>query len=318
MNTYENLKVNRKFKDNLFRMLYSDKNRLLELYNGLNSTDYHNPDELEITTWEDVIYLGMKNDISMMINGYLNLYEHQSTWNTNMPLRGFFYFADLYRHLTKDKNLYSSKQIYLPTPVYVVFYNGIRKMAEQEEMRLSDSFVHGNVQSAMELKVQMININYGHNQELMEKCRTLAEYSYFVGKVRDYQQKMELKDAILRATDECIEAGVLAGFLKERCDDVMNALLTEYDEERVLKDLREESFEDGVTEGERLKVIELVLKKVEKGLGPKEIAEILEEDLKFIEEVYEMVQRHPGESSPREIYSKLQDESNTGYPYILK
>lgn len=309
MKTYENLKANRKFKDNLFRMLFSDKNRLLELYNGLNSTDYQNPDELEITTWEDVIYLGMKNDVSMMINGYLNLYEHQSTWNVNMPFRRFFYFADLYRHLTKDKNLYSSKQIQLPTPVYVVFYNGVRKMEEQEEMRLSDAFVHGNLQSAMELKVQMININYGHNQELMEKCRTLAEYSYFVGKVRDYQQKMELKGAILFAISECIETGVLAGFLKERSDDVMNALLTEYDEERVLKDLREESFEDGVIEGEKLKVIEQVLKKAEKGLGPNEIAEILEEDFSFIEEVCEIIQKQSEKYSPREIYAKLQEES---------
>ena len=182
-------------------------------------------------------------------------------------------------------------------------------MEEQEEMRLSDAFVHGNLQSAMELKVQMININYGHNQELMEKCRTLAEYSYFVGKVRDYQQKMELKGAILFAISECIETGVLAGFLKERSDDVMNALLTEYDEERVLKDLREESFEDGVIEGEKLKVIEQVLKKAEKGLGPNEIAEILEEDFSFIEEVCEIIQKQSEKYSPREIYAKLQEES---------
>lgn len=309
MRTHETLKAARRYKDNLFRMIYSDKRRLLELYNGLNNTHYENPDELEITTWEDVIYLSMKNDVSMMIGGYLNLYEHQSTWNTNMPLRGFFYFADLYRHLTKERNLFSTRQIYLPTPVYIVFYNGIRKMPEREEMRLSDAFLNGNELSGMELKVQVININYGHNQELMEKCQTLAGYSYFVGKVREYQHNMELKDAVWCAMEDCIENGVLADFLKDRRDDVVNALLTEYDEERVLRDLKEESFEDGVAEGETLKVIDLVIRKVKKGLVPEEIAEFLEEDTDFIEEVCKIIHSMPEDCSAQEIYRKLKSEA---------
>lgn len=86
MRTHETLKAARRYKDNLFRMIYSDKRRLLELYNGLNNTHYENPDELEITTWEDVIYPSMKNDVSMMIGGYLNLYEHQSTWKTALKM----------------------------------------------------------------------------------------------------------------------------------------------------------------------------------------------------------------------------------------
>ncbi len=307
MNTYETLHVNRKFKDTLFRMLYSDKDRLLELYNGLNDTCYENPDDLEITTWEDVIYLSMKNDVSMMIHGYLNLYEHQSTWNKNMPLRGFFYFANLYKQLTKDKNLYSSKQIYLPTPMYVVFYNGLRKMDEREEMRLSDAFLHGNEQSGMELKVQVININYGHNQELMEKCKTLAEYSYFVGKVREYQPKMELKDAVTRVIDECIDAGILEEFLKTRRNEIVNALLTEYDEERVLEDLREESFEDGKAEGEMLKVIDLIIRKIKKGMPPEEIAEFLEEDISVIDQICELFREHPSDYDLEAIYKHLQD-----------
>lgn len=247
----------------------------------------------------------------MMIDGYLNLYEHQSTWNTNMPLRGFFYFANLYKHLTKDKNLYSTRRISLPTPVYIVFYNGIRKMDEREEMRLSDAFLHGNKQSGMELKVQVININYGHNQELMEKCRTLAEYSYFVGKVREYQQELELKDAVVRAIDVCIDAGVLAEFLRTRRDEIVNALLTEYDEERVLEDLREESFEDGREEGreegEMLKVIELVIRKVRKGMPPEEIADILEEDIGVIEKICKVICEHPADCETIKIYNQLKE-----------
>ena len=180
-------------------------------------------------------------------------------------------------------------------------------MDEREEMRLSDAFLHGNEQSGMELKVQVININYGHNQELMEKCKTLAEYSYFVGKVREYQPKMELKDAVTRVIDECIDAGILEEFLKTRRNEIVNALLTEYDEERVLEDLREESFEDGKAEGEMLKVIDLIIRKIKKGMPPEEIAEFLEEDISVIDQICELFREHPSDYDLEAIYKHLQD-----------
>ena len=95
------------------------KRQLLELYNALNGTKYGNPEELEIMTWDDVLYMRMKNDVSMLIDGRLNLYEHQSSWNPNMPLRGLIYFAELYKDLTREKNIYGPKLIPLPTPIYI-------------------------------------------------------------------------------------------------------------------------------------------------------------------------------------------------------
>ncbi|MCI8745248.1 MAG: hypothetical protein HFI25_06185, partial [Lachnospiraceae bacterium] len=89
-------KVNRKYKDVLFRFIFRDKKDLLSLYNAINGTDYKNPEELEINTLENVIYMKMKNDLSFLVGASMNLYEHQSTWNPNMPLRGLFYFAELY------------------------------------------------------------------------------------------------------------------------------------------------------------------------------------------------------------------------------
>ncbi len=87
---------NKKYKDRLFQRVFEDKKDLLELYNAMNRTSYQNPDDLEITTLEDVIYLSMKNDLSIIIASSLNLYEHQSTFNPNMPIRGLLYFARLY------------------------------------------------------------------------------------------------------------------------------------------------------------------------------------------------------------------------------
>ena len=249
MNTKEKLEPNRLYKDRVFRMLFSEKEHLLELYNALNGTQYDTPDELEITTWDDVLYMRMKNDVSMLIDGRLNLYEHQSSWNPNMPLRGLFYFTELYKHLAEGKNLYGTKLISLPTPIYIVFYNGERKMGDFEEMKLSDAFLNGNEQSGMELKVKVINIKYGMNQELMDKCRTLADYAFFVGRVKTYLRQMELKEAILQAIEECIKENRLAEFLKSRRDEVMSSLITEYDEEKTLAANREEALEEGIELG---------------------------------------------------------------------
>lgn len=325
MHMNDTVKPARQYKDQVFRMLFSDKEHLLELYNALNDTHYDNPEELEITTWEEVIYMSMKNDVSMMIDDYLNLYEHQSTWNPNMPLRGLFYFSDLYKHLTRKKNLYSSKLIPLPMPIYYVFYNGDREMEEQEELRLSDAFSKADEQSCLEVKTRVININDGHSKELMEKCQTLAEYSIFVGKVKAYQKEMELKDAIWYAIEECIAAGVLSELLKTRRDDVMNALMTEYDEERVLKELSEEYYEEGLADGikkgmadgrsagriegievgELRKLTELTCRLKKKGYSPDTIADMLEEDPEVMKHIFSVLEASDGECDPEKICSKI-------------
>lgn len=164
-------RINRKFKDRLFRMVFQSKKDLLELYNAINGTSYTNPDELEINTLDDVIYMGMKNDSSFLIDNFLNLYEHQSTYNPNLPARGLLYFADLYRsYMARKKlNLYSSSLQKLPVPKFVVFYNGKAEEPDQQELKLSDAFEmpEDGELPAVEVRVVMLNINWGHNKELM-------------------------------------------------------------------------------------------------------------------------------------------------------
>jgi len=87
--------VKRTYKDRLFRVVFRDKKDLLSLYNAINETCYTNLDDLEIRILEDAVYLGYKNDLSFLISNTLNLYEHQSSTNPNMPLRGLIYFADM-------------------------------------------------------------------------------------------------------------------------------------------------------------------------------------------------------------------------------
>lgn len=99
-----NVKVNREYKDRLFRFRFGTeayKEDMLSLYNALNGTAYGNAEELSITTIEDVIYVGMKNDVSVLLDGNLSLWEQQSTLNPNMPVRGLMYFGNLYDQYIK-------------------------------------------------------------------------------------------------------------------------------------------------------------------------------------------------------------------------
>ena len=160
------LTVNRNYKDCLFRMLFREKPELLSLYNAVNQTSYDNPEDLEILTLENTIYMSMKNDSSFLIEEHLNLYEAQSTLNPNMPLRGVFYLAELYKGYIAARHLdiYSGVRLKLPSPRYLVFYNGTARNEESWTERLSDSFVSTEKETpALECTALVLNINYGKN-----------------------------------------------------------------------------------------------------------------------------------------------------------
>ena len=242
-------KPQKAYKDRMFRMLFSERKDLLELYNALCQKDYTDPDALEITTLDDVIYMGMKNDVSFLLDGRMGLFEHQSTFNPNMPLRGLFYFSDLYKRFFHDRLIYSTRLLKIPTPVYVVFYNGEQQLPDISVLKLSDAFMQGEDMACLEVRVRILNINEGHNAELMGRCRKLEEYAIFIGCVREFMKSTEPEGAIRKAMELCIEKGILAVFLSQRRAEVMNALLTEYDEEKVMKSLSKEFYEDGYEDG---------------------------------------------------------------------
>ena len=244
---------NRQYKDRLWRMIFNNKEDLLQLYNAINHTDYQNPDDLEVNTLEDVLYLSMKNDVSFLVGGTMNLYEHQSTFNPNMPLRGVFYFSRLYEGYVADNNLmiYHEKRVRLPKPKYIVFYNGTKNQPDSMELRLSDCFENtDNEAPCLECTATMLNINYGHNQELMKHCRRLEEYSIFVQCVREYiQSEPSVEDALEKAIDTCINQDVLADFLKKHRAEVTNMILTTYDKDLYEKTLKEDAREEGLMTG---------------------------------------------------------------------
>ncbi len=251
---------NGKHKDFLFRYILSNKRVLLELYNALNGTEYRNPDDLIINTLEDVVYLGYKNDLSFLIGNTLNLYEHQSTVNPNMPLRGLLYMAALYESYVtmQGENLYGAKQIPLPFPQYIVFINAEKEMPEQQVLRLSDAFQKvsgegsGRSGPCLEVTATMLNINHGHNQEILNKCSKLEEYTIFVERVRFYLNKnKDIREALEWAMDDCIDNDILKDILLKNKAEVTRMLLTEFDARKYKKQLRKEAKEEGWEEGRK-------------------------------------------------------------------
>ena len=246
--------LNNKYKDRVFRIIFQDKESLLELYNAINGTQYDDPDSLEIYTLEDVIYMSFKNDISFLIGDVLNLYEHQSTWSPNLPLRGLFYFAELYRNRVKQegRNLYSNSRINLPLPRFLVFYNGVSEREEQQELRLSDSFPKKDGQMpALECTATILNINWGKNRDLLEKCKKLHDYSRFIAVIREQlAEGLEIEDAMRYAVKYCINHEILSDILTQYGGEIMNSILREFDEEEYRKMLEEESRREGFLKGQ--------------------------------------------------------------------
>ena len=136
--------ANREHKDKVFRLLFNNKKNLMDLYNALNKSNYTNEKDFTINTLDNAIFMSMKNDISFIVGSDMCLYEHQSTVCPNMPLRGLFYISELYKRIKEEKRLYSSTLIDIPTPYYIVFYNGIKNMEDITIQRLSDAFLNKN------------------------------------------------------------------------------------------------------------------------------------------------------------------------------
>ena len=265
--------TNRKYKDTVFRKLFSDRKNLLSLYNAINGTAYMDASQLEIVTLDNAIYMGMKNDLAFIINTNLFLYEHQSTYNPNMPLRDLFYISGEYQKLVDLKSLYTSTRLRIPTPNFIVFYNGTEKNEDRWVEYLSESYENMSGEPNLELKVIILNINVGHNKKLMEECQTLREYAQYVAKVRRYSEEMELNTAVECAVSESIQEGILKEFLQKNRAEVIAMSIFEYNEEEEKRKLRKAEYEAGMAEGVMKTKKETAISLAEMGLSVQQIAQ---------------------------------------------
>lgn len=276
--------ANRKYKDTVFRMLFTDRDNLLSLYNAVNGSSYEDPNALEIVTLENATYMGMKNDLAFIVDTGLFLYEHQSTYNPNMPLRDLFYIAGEYQKLVDHRSLYASTLQKIPAPSFLVFYNGSERKEDSWVSYLSESYENLTGEPNLELKVITLNINEGHNSQLMEQCQILREYAQYVAKVREYARRKELDEAVEQAVNDCIQSGILAEFLRKNKSEVIAMSIFEYDKEEEERKLREAEYEAGVEAGKKETAV--VMNKMK--FPVEKIAEVLQVDkdviVKWIED----------------------------------
>ena len=274
--------LSKKYKDGLFRDYFSDKARLLELCNALLETDGKNPDEIIVNTLDGVFFGNLKNDLSCVYkNNFLILLEHQSTPNENMPLRMLFYVAELFKQYIEPfkEKIYQLNQIELPTPKFYLFYNGRKNEPEQRQMKLSTAFKNS---SGLELVVNFYNLNEGNNENFLKQSESLKSYCIFVNRVeKNLRKGMILEKAIQEAIDYCINADIMAEYLKTRRKEVISMLGFEYDENLARKarddEVREETREESK--------IEMVKNLLTTNLSLEEIARVVgwtkEKILKF-------------------------------------
>lgn len=262
--------VRRTYKDTVFRKIFNNKENLLALYNALNGTHYNNPEDIEIITLDNALFLKMKNDIAFLVStDQICLVEHSSTVCLNYPLRSLLYLTKEYQAILKQRNqdILSYTQVKIPTPRCIVLYNGPAQRPEREVMKLSDAFANQEVEGCLELKVEILNINYGKNESLQKACKTLEDYAILVAKIREYAREMDdLSMAVHKAIQYCIDHDHLRDFLILNQAEVAAMSLLEGSWEEYADSMDQEL--------ERLKESEKKLKESEKALKK----EVLEKD----------------------------------------
>ncbi len=267
--------ANREYKDRLFKFIFGNPNNkewTLSLYNAINGSSYTDPDAIKLTTIEEAVYMSMKNDVSFLISDTMNFYEQQSSYNPNMPMRFFIYAGMVYsKFVENDRSYhrYSSKQQFAPTPRCVCFYNGTANKDDRTVLKLSDSF---SSKSDIELTVTMINVNYGHNAELLEACKPLKEYSFFIDRIRTHKKNTEtIEAAIDMAIADLSNDSIIKPFIVANKAEVKRMCITEYDEERFANEQREEGRAEGRAEG----LLEALQKLIASGIPESTAKDIL-------------------------------------------
>lgn len=255
--------ANREYRDRLFKFIFGNpQNRAwtLSLYNAVNGTAYTDAESIRLTTIEDAVYMNMKNDVSFLVANIMNFYEQQSSFNPNMPMRFLIYAGMVYSKYieqTDSYHQYSTSQQKAPTPKCICFYNGKQEKEDRVILSLKDAF---DEEADIEVKVTMLNINFGRNRELMDACQPLKEYAWFVSKVNENQKELnDLEAAVDLAIDQMPEEYQIRAFLMENRAEVKRMCITEYNEVKTLADERMEGRAEGRAEGES-KLAELFVK----------------------------------------------------------
>lgn len=285
----------RSHQDSVFRMLFSDKASVIELFNALEDADYGADTEVEFTTLEDAVYADLKNDLGFIIdNRHIILTEHQSTISNNMPLRLLEYIARTFERITDAAKLYQSSLVKIPAPEFFIIYTGEQRWGTRT-LRLSDSFLAEPPENSIELVVKIIDVRYNDDEEerqdqesrkVLARSDKLRGYSTLLSYIRrERQTGYELKEGIGRAIQRCIREGILREFLEKYSAEVGSMLFKEITSEEFAEIRAKEAAEiyynkgrqEGIEAGRQEGINNLIAICRELGLTDEQIAEKLAE-----------------------------------------
>ena len=246
----DTVSVNREIKDGVFRLLFDDPEKAAELYHAL-SGEKCAPDEIMIITITTTISGELKNDLAFVVRGKVMVVgEHMSSPYENMPVRLLMYIGLLYEKWIKmkgeEKFIYGSTLYKIPTPAFVVFYNGTAKRPEKEVLSLSSAFENPMDENLghLELKVPVYNINKGMNMALFSKSPHLRQYAEFIAKLREFTKLYDdYSRAVREAVSHCIDNNILSEFLRKEGGKIVSILST-YDPEVALRVRTDERIEE--------------------------------------------------------------------------
>ena len=248
---FNTVSVNRQIKDGVFKLLFENPENAAELYYAITGT-MCSPNEIQIITLSTTVSGKLKNDLAFVVRGKaMVIGEHMSSSYSNMPIRLLMYTGQLYEKWFtmkgEEKLLYRSKLYKIPTPEFVVFYNGAAHKPEKEILKLSSAYenIRNEDFGSLELEVPVYNINKGMNTELFNKSSQLKQYSEFVATLREYNKLYDdHSQAVTKAVSHCIANNILKEFLKQHGGDIVSILTMEYDVEIAKRVYGEELLED--------------------------------------------------------------------------
>lgn len=295
---------NRELKSSAFTTYFSDPKNAALLYSALEGIPVA-PEDIRFTTLEGVLFVARKNDMAFTVkNRVLVISEHQATINKNMPLRDVIYYGRTMERLIDPASIYRRKQLSIPTPEFYVFYNGSEPFPAEQTLKLSDSYIEKSDSPMLELFVKVININLPIGHSILEKCRPLYEYSWFIQKIRDYlAEGYERDDAVTLTIKDCEKEGIMVDFVHEHGSEAVNMLFTQFNMDDALAVRYEEGMEDGIEKGNVQRLIQQVCRKLQKNKSSEIIAEELDEAQDIIDQICKAVAQCGQDADIEDIYN---------------
>ncbi len=217
-------------KDSVFTSLFREPKYLLQLYQALHPEDREaTEDSITNVTITNVLLDQFYNDVGFQVREKLViLVEQQSSWSINIVVRCLLYLAQTYQEYFTDtkQNIYGSRKLKLPKPEVCVIYTGSRK-TRPEYLSLSKEFFGGDA-SVLDVKVRMIYD--GQDGDIINQYVNFTKI--YNDQVRQYGRTRE---AVMETIRICKDRNVLAEFFSEREKEVVDIMMTLFNEEYILK-----------------------------------------------------------------------------------